>query len=183
MTTSKILVPAGTNLDGTKDRVPVDIEIPQPLHVVIDGSGGGDSDLASYLFDITPMLNYLATSGGELGDFSFFSTDDLATGNPTSGLICTNPDNAQVLLMAGVGHHVGCSIVLRNLSSDPSSSFGSFEVEDSSDQRIIGGPITWNGGSSGRWSGMFSFELSEDFTPVSQDEYVAYGVYIVQSGH
>lgn len=36
MTTSKILVPAGTNLDGTKDRVPVDIEIPQPLHVVID---------------------------------------------------------------------------------------------------------------------------------------------------
>lgn len=46
MTTSKILVPAGTNLDGTKDRVPVDIEIPQPLHVVIDGSGDASKSLS-----------------------------------------------------------------------------------------------------------------------------------------
>lgn len=162
-------------------------QVPVPIHIIVDNAadfpsgGGGGGDLATYVFNITPMLDYLSTaSGGKVNEFMFVSTDDPATGNITSGLSCEHPDNADVFLMAAVGHGVGCQIILRDFSSDPSSLFGLFEVDDGSDQQIIGGPITWTSGtgSAGFWRGKFSFELSEDFHPVSQDEYAAYNVLI-----
>lgn len=72
MTTSKILVPAGINIDGTKDRVPVDIEIPQPLHVIIDGDGGGSGDEAN-LIDVEPI--FLADYSKNLERFALLLTE------------------------------------------------------------------------------------------------------------
>lgn len=172
MTTSKILVPAGTNLDGTKDRVPVDIEIPQPLHVVIDGdgSGGGSEEtMISIVFDDIVSYGSFDVYSAILGVFDDPQDEESSIGFSVS----VNRESPKMeTFSAYLPLKNFCqfrALIVNMAAQNPSISFPAVTLTfvDSQTQAIVGSEIevaaVWRErGDEGEWS----LSVDADFSSV-----------------